>query len=74
MKWVVPIMTASTSSASRRLDASTAPIASTTPRVTSAVVRVLCEATTRLSTTTTASVFVPPTSTPILVAMEGEIG
>ena len=69
MKCVVPIMTASTLPTPTPLEASTAPIASTTPCVTSAVVGVLCEATTRPSTTTTASVFVPPTSTPILVAM-----
>ena len=72
VKCVVPIITASTSSTSRPLAASTAPMASTTPRVTSAVVGVLCAATTRPSTTTTASVFVPPTSTPILVAMGGD--
>ena len=71
VKCVVPIMTASMSRAGAARGASTAPIALTIPPVTSAVVGVLCEATTSPSTTTTASVFVPPTSTPILVTMVG---
>ena len=67
VKWVVPIMTTSIASGFRPDAASTDLSAATTPDITSGVVTALTPARTFAPSMTTASVLVPPTSTPILI-------
>ena len=67
VKWVVPIITASSSPAEPPSAARSSPSAVTIPPVTSSVVAVLATAETRPLSINTASVFVPPTSIPILL-------
>ena len=68
VKWVVPIITAVTWSGGQAPLASTCSSAETMPELTFAVVGVLCVATTDAPSISTASVFVPPTSTPMRIA------
>src|SRR5215471_5876041 len=63
VKWVVPIITASTAAGAPACNSLRS--ASVTPEVTSRVVGVLTAWTTRASSSRTASVLVPPTSIPI---------
>jgi len=65
VKCVVPIITASTRLRSRREVSSSERSAVVIPEVTSAVVGVLTAQATRSPSSSTASVFVPPTSIPI---------
>ena len=67
VNWVVPIITPEIVSGATFDRASTPSIAATTPAPTSAVVGALMEALTVAPSISTASVFVPPTSTPILI-------
>ena len=65
VKWVVPIMIASSAPRAAGCASSTAPIAATIPPVTSALVGRLAVARTARPSSSAASVFVPPTSIPI---------
>jgi hypothetical protein len=68
VKWVVPIITPWTCGASTPLAEISERSAETIPLVTSGVVGVFTSASTRRSSISTASVFVPPTSIPIRIA------
>ena len=67
MKWVVPIITAPTRSPGMSASASARRRLSTTPEVTSSVVGDFTADRIRPPSITTASVFVPPTSTPMRI-------
>jgi len=69
VNWVVPIMTDSIAPGAIPACASTSPTAATIPPPTSAVVGDLPAPTTAAPRRITASVFVPPTSTPIRIVL-----
>ena len=72
VNWVVPIITPVMASGAIADWAMTPSIAATTPAPTSAVVGALMEAATVAPSISTASVLVPPTSTPILMPTPSE--